>query len=93
LEFKPIAFLGTVSYGLYIYHPFLFQKLGSLADRMHVPHGVIGFLLIASVSTLVAVASWYGFEYPINSLKRYFPYKVKKRTARAAEAAPVAMAK
>jgi len=77
LEFKPLLYLGKISYGLYIYHNFIQRPLWRLYDRLHVaPPGNIWieFAIRAAATILVASVSWYLIEKPINSLKKFFEY-------------------
>ncbi len=77
---RPLVWLGTISYGIYVIHFAIrtsFESLG-LGDipRTDRPGGwswaLFAYLLSASVA--LAAVSWYCFESPINNLKRYFPY-------------------
>jgi peptidoglycan/LPS O-acetylase OafA/YrhL len=73
LSVAPLAFIGRISYGLYVIHlPVLFalRELGALE---------LGFGVYASAgvgSTLVLAAlSWRYLEAPLLALKRRFPYE------------------
>jgi len=73
LEWKPIRYLGKISYGLYLFHYFVPLVL----DDAHVPRPSSWagqFVLYSAVSIAVASLSWYAFEKPINGLKRFFAY-------------------
>lgn len=69
-----LMYLGRISYGLYLMHLFVALVASRILPPMPWP-------LIAAVNTLasiaVATASWYGFERPINGLKKHFPMKPK----------------
>lgn len=41
----------------------------------------VGFAIKASLTILIAAASWRWFEQPINNLKRRFPYAAQARPA------------
>lgn len=75
LKFRPIAFYGRISYGLYMMHILTFAMIGAF-DRSMDSHGTAGNLAVVAVrlilSTLVATALWYGFEKPILKLKHRF---------------------
>lgn len=92
LRWRPVAYLGTISYGVYLYHdvvPLLDRELLGSAIRtgLGVPErGPLTFLLVLCETVLVAAASWHLFEKPINGLKGRFPY-VPPAAAPAAEAA------
>ena len=73
LQFQPFRYIGKISYGVYIYHPF-------------VPHLITGFITLVGiqeeasngvkiiaaylVSFGIAAVSWKLFERPLLSLKR-----------------------
>ena len=71
----PLAFLGTISYGLYMTHILVFVYFGSFSARL-ATMGTTGNLIIVLLrvvtSTLVATALWYGFESQILKLKSRF---------------------
>ncbi len=77
LSFRPAVYLGTISYGVYLIHNFVPVEVNrvfgfSPAHEMPMPiRPIIMFL----VTVLLASLSWYGFERPINALKRFFPYR------------------
>jgi peptidoglycan/LPS O-acetylase OafA/YrhL len=78
LELKPIVFIGKISYGIYIYHLFvfsLFMKLFGylgLTDKLTVS---VEILLKIGVTVALATLSWFWFEKPINDLKNRFGYE------------------
>ncbi len=74
----PLAWLGRISYGFYVFHILLeplFDRLGahiahtSSGDYYHVVRARIAFVLTFLISWL----SFHLFEMPILSLKRFFP--------------------
>jgi len=76
LEFKPLVYLGKISYGIYIYHSFvagavvltILNYLG-----FSYPKSVgIQFVLNTVTTIVVAMLSWQYIEQPINNLKRHF---------------------
>lgn len=82
LKFRGLAFLGKISYGLYMTHILTFSVIGAF-DRAMEPHGIRGNLAVVAVrlvlSVAVAAALWHGFEKPVLGLKRYF--KIGSRPA------------
>jgi peptidoglycan/LPS O-acetylase OafA/YrhL len=70
-----LTFLGKISYSLYLYHMFC------LLGLMHLYYGKLPTALIlcisASLSLLLAVASYYLVEAPSINLGRYFAARVK----------------
>lgn len=74
LQSRPLVYPGKISYGLYLFHPFV--PLLFVAIHVGVPHSVwLRFVLYGVVTLIIATASWYLFEGPINRLKRFFPYQ------------------
>lgn len=72
MEFRPILYVGRISYGLYLYHPFM----GLLALWVLLQFGLESGFAVAALSLAltigVASVSWHFLEKPINDLKRYF---------------------
>jgi len=73
-----LVYLGRISYGLYLLHNFAHFPVYLFCGR------VIGvytlrfsqeLALKACATILGAIISWHCLEYPINSLKRLFPYR------------------
>ncbi len=85
LIWRPLRAMGTISYGIYLYHnlvPFAVSKcLG------HEPVGWMWQITFCVITLVVATISWFAIEKPINALKVQFPYrvaptlKIKKQTA------------
>lgn len=75
LTWRPLKFLGTVSYGLYMIHILCFVVIGAFDLKM-AKYGLAGDLAIVGVrlalSISVATLMWYGFERPVLKLKKYF---------------------
>jgi peptidoglycan/LPS O-acetylase OafA/YrhL len=81
LEFRPIVYLGQISYGIYAYHmfmPWVLDKAFRKAGWTFPAPGPLRFVLAGLATLLVATASWHLFERPINSLKRHFPYGTRR---------------
>ncbi len=78
LKSKPILYCGKITYGIYVYHmfaPLILVKIFSLFGATYSAHGWLNFSFVTSATLITASLSWYLFEQPINSLKRYFSYK------------------
>jgi peptidoglycan/LPS O-acetylase OafA/YrhL len=83
LGWGPIRYIGTISYGIYVYHLLIPALLPKAARRFGHPDlfeplgdQTLGFLLFyACVTVLVAALSWHLFEAPINRLKARFEYR------------------
>lgn len=88
LENPAVIYLGKISYGLYLYHNFvynhfhsgpmhptvrLFRKIYQYAPTLK---GSIAFeaLVVVALTILVASVSWHFFEKPINALKDKYAY-------------------
>jgi peptidoglycan/LPS O-acetylase OafA/YrhL len=82
LRWAPIAYLGRISYGLYLYHYII---LWILARHLRVAGpGNMPFPQIASALLLcfaVASLSWVLIEQPILRLKRHFEYQQARMTS------------
>jgi peptidoglycan/LPS O-acetylase OafA/YrhL len=80
LQTRPLVYLGTISYGIYVYHhmlPPVIMKLSVMLDvwlRFPTEFGIPRTLYVTAASILTAALSYHLFEAPINRLKRYFPY-------------------
>jgi peptidoglycan/LPS O-acetylase OafA/YrhL len=78
---RPLVYLGTISYGIYVYQgvvPQILETLGCALPK----YRTLGALLVLPLVTIpVAVLSWHVFEKPLNSLKRFLPYARQDRRA------------
>jgi peptidoglycan/LPS O-acetylase OafA/YrhL len=77
LTFKPILYLGRISYGIYVYHYFAPAGVHWLAARfgVNMGHQEPATLVAYTIFTLaLAISSWHLLEFPINRLKRHFAY-------------------
>jgi peptidoglycan/LPS O-acetylase OafA/YrhL len=78
LEFNPLAYTGKISYGIYVYHPFVYVLLPILFYRTDIDFfllpRLLQFGLLVGTTIGMAAISWHFFESPINSLKNRFTY-------------------
>lgn len=66
-----LNFLGRISYGLYVYHPFIFIVYSTYLLSGNVYIDFAGWFLL---TVAVATCSYYVFEHPFLKLKRFFVY-------------------
>jgi peptidoglycan/LPS O-acetylase OafA/YrhL len=72
------AYIGKISYGIYVFHPFVDALYVHGVERWHFGsmHWVARFGVVTLATIGLAAISWRFFEAPINSFKRYFPYAI-----------------
>jgi peptidoglycan/LPS O-acetylase OafA/YrhL len=78
LEWRPIIYLGKISYGIYIFHNLVPVVFGAAARKLGVDYqdaGIVNFVASSLATFAVAALSWHFFEGPINGLKRHFRYE------------------
>jgi peptidoglycan/LPS O-acetylase OafA/YrhL len=85
LSWKPVVFLGKISFGLYVYHLLpLTIELRYVRTGEHLGKAPLTWLLILSgifaVTVLLSALSYYGYERPFVRLKARFE-SVKSRPA------------
>ncbi len=62
---SPIAYVGQISYGIYLLHPFAREAVSALAGWL--PAGAVGLVAIGLCLALATI-SWHWFERPITRL-------------------------
>jgi len=79
LEWRPLTYLGKISYGVYLLHLFVSSAILKLANNFIDTHGsrhaIPLFFTYLAVTLLLASLSWRFLEAPLNDLKRFFPYR------------------
>jgi len=87
LQWRPMAYLGKISYGLYVFHNLTVYALVFAVRDLHASRIILDVpwierlcLLVLTVSA--AAVSWHLFEKPLNDLKRFFPYNASARARR-----------
>ena len=70
LQSRPMVYIGSISYGIYIFHYPLIDVIQWLTSNLW-----YRWVLAFSLPILVATASWYLLELPVNRLKKRFPYR------------------
>lgn len=90
----PIKRIGTVSYGMYMYHMFVVAAVSALLGRLKLAFPYDRFLLTTLLTYLVAELSFRCYETPFLRLKHLFDHREKRvyavreaALARAVEAA------
>ena len=74
-ESRSLCFLGSISYGLYVYHLLCFQWFDQLFPAALVSERPLLLMPLAfAFSTLVAYASFHLLEKPFLKFKRFFAY-------------------
>jgi peptidoglycan/LPS O-acetylase OafA/YrhL len=75
LRRQPLVYLGTISYGMYVYHiplkQFYEQYLTPKYAALPLEGSISYFLLLSFFSIALAAVSWHCIERPIGSLKRW----------------------
>jgi peptidoglycan/LPS O-acetylase OafA/YrhL len=91
LEVRPLAYLGTISYGFYLFHNLVPARLGvapGLYGRLHVPHAaqpLLALMVQFALSLLLAHLSWQVLEKRMLEWKRPLETAIRNRLpARAA---------
>lgn len=80
LSSRPLVYLGTISYGIYVYHAFVEPAVNGLSALLgvHIPFpadgGALRFTLVTVLTVAMAALSWHAFERPLNALKSRFAY-------------------
>ena len=72
LTWEPIKRIGTISYGMYLYHVIAVYIVGSLLVFLELTSDWIRFALCVVLTVTVAELSYRLIEQPLLSLKRYF---------------------
>lgn len=78
LEGKIINYLGTISYGVYMYHAILMQFVGFLFLKLNVPHAIPSLLSIVIYNVLVFILTIITAHFSYKYFESYF-LNLKKR--------------
>jgi peptidoglycan/LPS O-acetylase OafA/YrhL len=75
-----LVYLGTISYGIYVYHPFVDPAVRGLGNLFNVAvpfpeeGGALRLACVSLGAILMASISWHFYERPLNGLKSRFSY-------------------
>jgi peptidoglycan/LPS O-acetylase OafA/YrhL len=73
LSFRPLLYIGRISYGIYVYHLFVPKEMHQLLRRFPAAeHGILFVAICFVVMMAISSLSWFLLENPINSLKNKF---------------------
>jgi len=83
LAWTPVRYLGTISYGIYVYHLMLPDVFAKVLQRIGHPdllaslgfHTLPYLAFYGAATVAVAALSWHCLEAPINRLKDRFEYR------------------
>jgi peptidoglycan/LPS O-acetylase OafA/YrhL len=85
LASRPAIFVGRISYGIYLYHLFVWWALMQLSGFHPPTQRGWSMLLVGSLLTVaLATLSWFAIELPFNRLKSRFPLTRARRSPAAA---------
>ena len=73
LSAKPVVFIGTISYAMYLFHVFMGAAARAILPESNPAGWAVGLLGTALTIGLASV-SWFVLERPINRLKSKIPY-------------------
>jgi peptidoglycan/LPS O-acetylase OafA/YrhL len=77
LDRRSLRYLGTVSYGLYVYHLPVMMIVLRRWRLVGMPNSpLLKAIVCGGLTVVIASLSWFLFERPINGLKRWFPYRL-----------------
>ena len=72
LRFRPLAYIGLVSYGMYLLNTLVLDVVNPVMNRIGLRHPLVKFPVFVAVTVLVAGISYRFFETPFLRLKERF---------------------
>ena len=75
LRNRLLVYLGTISYGIYLYHHIIFKTWDTLATHYGCTESLLIDSLKVIVSITLAIVSWHLVERPFLTLKEWFRYQ------------------
>lgn len=87
-EWKPFVYVGKISYGIYIFHNFLYNEYHPVSgspgvklvqwlnesDNLLLSSLPVRVIALYAIVLVIASLSWYMFEKPVNKLKNRYGY-------------------
>ncbi len=73
LSIKPLIYMAEISLALYLFQDQVITVVRTVAQMLHLPHGIWTEVLGMSLSIIAAELSRRLIERPVNRLKRLFP--------------------
>jgi peptidoglycan/LPS O-acetylase OafA/YrhL len=80
LRSRPLVYLGTISYGIYLYHQLFVLSSHELAAFLNITLGPALWIIECVLTLGVATLSWHFVERPILRLKDRIPYSSENVT-------------
>lgn len=79
LNWKPLVFLGRISLGIYLLHLPLWKAFMMWSPEWLLSYvgqtSFAAFAVLLPATILVATASWFAFEKPLQRFRTFFPYQ------------------
>lgn len=72
LDWRPIAFVGGISYGMYLYHMWCIHIANAIIDKLGLPDMLLAFPLALAGTVTVSAISFYAFEKRFLALRKKF---------------------
>lgn len=72
LEWRPIALVGVVSYGMYLYHMWCVHVAKSILSKLGLPQTFLQFAAALALTLIVSVASYYLYEKRFLDMRKKF---------------------
>ncbi|WP_447969655.1 acyltransferase family protein [Nitrospira sp. M1] len=72
MNWKPLIYIGQISYGIYLYHLFIPWALYDFGGFPQPGNLLVHVIILMTSTILIASLSWHFVEKPVNSLKKYF---------------------
>lgn len=76
LEYKPLAYVGTISYGVYLLHKLAQDVAQRLLDRLSIEGPLLLFVLTMAITLVLAACSYRYFERPF--VERRLPWRPRQ---------------